>query len=249
MALRSVFIGLVFFAAGCAGTNQPPVAPDPGLPAWDGNQIVCNKTVSFAPGATDPLPDFPPEERLGFCARAMRYIALNRQYGEQTSYFGVAAASTASLAATYAPLVRRAYSASTWEFLDNLNGDLEILVQDAAAALATSGGFFSRLSGRQPDTESLIVAEQTAVQEALDALATDNPEAYTLLMQEVNATLNPTNRLLIAAMNRNPFFKAYSDGLAQLRQRHGGALDYADMAQRIEISHVLQALIEGIPPA
>ncbi len=249
MALRSGLIGLALLVAGCAGGNQPPAAPDPGLPAWDGNQIVCNKTVSFAPTATGALPEFPPEERLGFCARAMRYIALNRQYGAQTSYFGVAAAGTASLAATYAPLVRRAYSASTWEFFDNLNADLEVLVNDAAAKLAASGGFFSRLSGGRPDTGALIADEQAAVQVALDALATDNPEAYARLIQEVNATLNPTNRLLIAAMNRNPFFKAYGDGLAQLRQNHGGALDYADMAQRVEISQVLQALIEGIPPA
>ncbi len=231
------------------GGGQPPAAPEMGLPAWDGTQIVCNKTVSFAPTATEALPEFAPEERLGLCARSMRYIALNRQYGEDTSYFGVAAASTASLAATYAPMVRRAYSASTWEFLDNLNGDLEVLVNDAAAEMATSGGFFARLSSSQPDTDALILAEQAAVQAALDALATDNPEAYALLIQEVNATLNPTNRLLIAAMNRNPFFKAYGAGLAQLRARHGGALDYADMAQRVEISHVLQTLIEGIPPA
>ncbi len=234
---------------GACGGGQPPAVPEMGLPAWDGTQIVCNETVSFAPTATETLPEFASEERLGLCARSMRYIALNRQYGEEISYFGVAAASTASLAATYAPLVRRAYSASTWEFLDNLNGDLEVLVNDAAAEMATSGGFFSRLSGSKPDTDALILAEQAAVQAALDALASDNPAAYALLIQEVNATLNPTNRLLIAAMNRNPFFKAYGDGLAQLRQSHGGALDYADMAQRVEISHVLQALIEGIPPA
>ena len=247
MALRSGIIGIAFFVAACGGGALPSQAVDSGLPAWDGQQIVCNKTVSFARTATDPLPEFAANERLGLCARAMRYIALNRQYGAQTSYFGVAAASTASLAATYAPLVRRAYSASTWEFLDNLNGDLEVLVNNAAKQVAKSGGLLARLSGARPDTDALISSEQSAVQAELDALATDNPAAYATLIKEVNATLNPTNRLLIAAMNRNPFFQAYGAGLAQLRQAHGGALDYADMAQRVEISHVLQALIEGIP--
>ncbi len=246
MARRSGLIGLALLVAACGG-GQPPVAPDLGLPAWDGSQIVCNKTVSFARTATETLPEFAADERLGFCARAMRYIELNRQYGAQSSYFGVAAATTASLAATYAPLVRRAYSAGTWTFMNDLNADLERRVNTAAADAENTGGLLARLSRGGLDTEALIVAEQQEVQAALEAMAADNPEAYAQLIEEVNGTFNPTNRLLIAAINRNPFFRAYEAGLAQVRLRHGGAINYADMAQRVEISHVLQALIEGIP--
>ncbi len=244
MALRTGLLGLTMFVAACA-SGQPPVAPEMDLPAWDGEQIVCNKSVSFARTATEALPEFQPDERLGLCARSMRYIALNRKYGEQTSYFGVAAATTASLAATYAPLVRRAYSDSTWEFMDNLSRDIEVQVN--ATAENAAGGFFRPRSRTDMDTNALIREEQQGVQAALEAFALDNPEAYTQLIEDVNRTFNPTNRLLIAAINRNPFFRAYEAGLAQVRARHGGTINFADIEQRIEIGEVLQALIEGIP--
>ncbi len=246
MAVRTGILGFVMFVAACAG-GQPPATPDMALPAWNGEQIVCNQTVSFDRRAVAPLPKFAENERLGLCARAMRYIELNRQYGDLTSYFGVAAATTASMAATYAPLVRRAYSASTWEFMDNLSGDTEVWVNKVAAKAAKSDGFFSQISGTKMDTAALILEEQKEVQAALEAFATDSPEAYAQLIKDVNGTFNPSNRLLIAAINRNPFFHAYEAGLAQVRARHNGAIDFADMAQRIEIANVLQALIEGIP--
>ncbi len=246
MALRSGIIGLAMFAAACGG-GQPPLAPELGLPAWDGEQIVCNKTVSFARTATAALPVFDENERLGLCARSMRYIELNRQYGEQTSYFGVAAATTASLAATYAPLVRRAYSGSTWEFMDNLSGDIELRVNLAAENAAGSQGLLGRISRAPMNTGALIREEQKDVQSMLDTFALDNPEGYARLIEDVNGTFNPTNHFLIAAINRNPFFRAYEAGLAQVRQRHGGAINFAEIEQRIEIGEVLQALFRGIP--
>jgi len=246
MAMRFGVLGFVMFVAACGGSPQP-AAPEMGLPAWDGEQIVCNETVSFARTATAALPVFDENERLGLCARSMRYIELNRQYGEQTSYFGVAAATTASLAATYAPLVRRAYSASTWEFMDNLSGDIELRVNMAAENAGGTQGVLGRFTRARMDTGALVREEQKDVQAMLDAFARDNPEAYAQLIQDVNGTFNPTNRLLLAAINRNPFFRAYEAGLAQVRIRHGGAIDFADIEQRIEIGEVLQALIEGIP--
>ena len=245
MAVRSGILGLVMFVAACGG-GQPPAAPELGLPAWDGEQIVCNKSVSFARTATATLPEFEPNERLGFCERSMRYIALHRQYGAQTSYFGVAAATTATLAATYAPLVRRAYSDSSWEFMDNLSGDIEAQVTAAAEKAARASGLLGRISNARMNTDALVREEQQGVQAALEAFAADNPEGYAQLIEDVNGTFNPTNRLLIAAINRNPFFRAYEAGLAQVRARHGGAIDFSDVEQRIEIGAVLQALIEGI---
>ena len=247
MAVRSSILALSLFLAACGGkTSTTP--PELGLPAWDGDQIVCNENVSFAREATAGLPEFDEDERLGLCARAMRYIELNRQFGDKTGYFGVAAATTASLAATYAPMVRRAYSESTWAFMAALNGDMEAQV-NAAAEKATQGGSLIQLfSGAELSTDSLIREEQQAIQARLDAFASSDPEGYARLIEEVNGTFNPTNRLLIAAINRNPFFRAYEAGLAQVRERHGGAIDYADLNQRIEIAGVLQALIEGISP-
>ncbi len=246
MVVRSGIFGLALFVSACGG-GQPPQAPEMGLPAWDGTLIVCNETVSYAPSAIAPLPEFAADERLGLCARTMRYVTLNRQYGGQTSYFGVAAATTASLAATYAPLVRRAYSDSTWEFMDNLSGDIEVRVNAAAENAAGGQGLLGRLSRAPMDTGALIREEQKDVQAALLAFAADDPDGYATLAKEVNSTFNPTNRLLIAAINRNPFYRAYEAGLAQVRARHGGAIDFADMEQRIEIGAVLQALIEAIP--
>lgn len=246
MAMRFGILGFVMFVAACGGKPQP-ATPEMGLPAWDGEQIVCNETVSFARTATAALPVFDENERLGLCARSMRYIELNRQYGDQTSYFGVAAVTTASLAATYAPLVRRAYSNSTWEFMDNLSGDIELRVNMAAENAAGSQGVLGRFTRARMDTGALIREEQKDVQAMLEAFAADSPEAYAQLIDDVNGTFNPTNRFLIAAINRNPFFRAYEAGLAQVRERHGGAIDFADLAQRIEIGEVLQALIESVP--
>lgn len=246
MALRSGLIGLAFVTAACGG-SQPPAAPELGLPAWNGEQVVCNETVSFSHTATAALPVFDDGERLGLCARSMRYIELNRKYGEQTSYFGVAAATTASLAATYAPLVRRAYSDSTWEFMATMSADIEDQVNLAAENSRGSQGLLGRISRSPMNTGALIREEQKDVQKTLDAFALADPEGYAQLIEDVNGTFNPTNRLLIAAINRNPFFRAYEVGLAQVRARHDGAINYADLEQRIEIGEVLQALFRGIP--
>jgi len=250
MKFTPVILALSTFVAGCGGGTQPET-PSMGLPAWDGAQIVCNETVSFAADGTSALPVFPADERLGLCARSMRYIELNRQYGGQTSYFGVAATTTASLAATYAPLVRRAYSKSTWDFMAELSRQTETTV-NAVAQKAGQGGvsrLLDRVSGGALDAASLIRAEQRQVQAALEALRARDQDTYTKVIEEVNGTFNPTNRMLIAAINRNPFFRAYEAGLAQVRARHGGAIDFADMQQRIEIGDVLQTLIEAIPAA
>jgi hypothetical protein len=218
-----------------------------GLPTWDGTQIVCNQTVSFSPAATAPLPEFAADERLGLCARTMHYLDLHRQYGGQTSYFAVAAETTATLAATYAPLVRRAYSDGTWAFMADLSRSLEPRVDAVAEQAASGPGLFGRIVTARPDTRALIRAEQEAVQAELDRFARENPEGYAQLIKDVNGTFNPTNPLLLAAINRNPFYRAYEAGLAQVRARHGGAIDFADMEQRIEIGGVSQALVEAIP--
>ncbi|MCF6272731.1 MAG: hypothetical protein L3J37_05985 [Rhodobacteraceae bacterium] len=243
--LKSGLMVATLFVSACAGVQQAE-APLPGLPVWDGQQIVCNQEVSFAPEAETPLPVFAEDERLGFCARSMRYIKLHRQYGDQTGYFGAVAAATASLAATYAPLVRRAYSENTWAFLAKINREAEAGII-AAAQQAGRGGLGGLLRGGV-DARALFRAEQERIELALQTLKSDDPERYAEVIREVNSTLNPTNRLLIAAINRNPFFRAYEAGLAQIRARHGGAIDYADIGQRVEIDAVLLALIKGVGP-
>jgi len=244
--MRITALGLTIFLAACGG-NQPPQSPDMELPAWDGSQIVCSETVSFAHTAIEPLPEFAADERLGLCARTMRYIALHRQYGAQTSYFAVAAEATATLAATYAPLVRRAYSDSTWNFMAALSQTIEPRVSLAAENAAGTQGLLGRISRAPMNTRALIREEQKAVQAELDAFAAENPEGYAQLITDVNGTFNPTNPFLIAAINRKPFYRAYEAGLAQVRANHGGAIDFADIEQRIEIGEILNALIEGIP--
>ncbi len=240
MAIRSGIVAFGFFVAACAAPPLPDV-PQNRLPAWDGSQIVCNETVSFAVNADQALPEFAEDERLGLCARSMRYVELHRQYGDKTAYFGVAAISTASLAATYARLVRRAYSQSTWDFLAGMNSGIETRIM--AAASGNGGGWFAP----ELNTAALIRAEQNEVQQRMEEFASADPDAYTLMLEEVNATLNPTNALLISAINRNPFFKAYEAGLAQIRSQNGGAIDYAVLEQRLAMNGVLRALIEAVP--
>jgi len=241
MTFRSGFLVLAVVVSACG--SREVETPEMGLPAWDGDHIVCNEDVSFAAGAVGTLPEFTEDDRLGFCARSMRYIELHREFGSKTSYFGVVAATTASLAATYAPLVRKAYSESTWTFMADMNRELEAHVNEVAQK-AGQGGLSGILRGGL-DTGANVRAEQETVQAKLDAFAASDPEGYAQLIEDVNGTFNPTNRLLIAAINRNPFFKAYEAGLAQVRVRHGGAIDFADIEQRVEIGAVLQALIEG----
>lgn len=246
MAIRSSIVAFGFFVAACAAPPPPlPDVPQSELPAWDGSQIVCGETVSFATNADQALPEFAADERLGLCARSMRYVELHRLYGDKTAYFGVAAISTASLAATYAPLVRRAYSKSTWDFLAEMNSEIEARVVAAAARAASGsgGGWFAPAL----NTAALIQGEQNEVQQRMEGFASADPAAYALMLEEVNNTLNPTNALLISAINRNPFFKAYEAGLAQIRAENGGAIDYVALEQRLAMNSVLRALIEAVP--
>lgn len=247
MIFRALILATLSLVAACGG--RVVETPSMGLPAWDGDHIVCNEDVSFAADAAAALPVFDEGERLGFCARSMRYLDLHREFGGQTAYFGVAAATTASLAATYAPLVRRAYSDSTWEFMAALSRETEGKVNEAATKAGQAG--LSRMLGSLRgglDTGALIRSEQEDVQDKLEGFAAQDPEGYAQLIEDVNGTFNPTNRLLIAAINRNPFFRAYEAGLAQIRTGHGGAIDFAHFEQRTEIGGVLQALIQAIAP-
>ncbi|MBL4806639.1 MAG: hypothetical protein JKY31_05035 [Rhodobacteraceae bacterium] len=224
------------------GTNTPPASGESSIPAWDGAHILCSENVSFAQSSTDELPEFDDDERLGFCSRSMKYLELHRQYGDQTPYFGIAAATTGSLAATYARLVRRAYSAPTWAFMQELNVSLDRNVDAAAAQLAAGG------HGNVGFTNRMIRQEQNAVQEALDTLQQSDPDAFATVIKELGSTLNPTNPMLLAAINRNPFFAAYEASLAVIRTEVGGPVDYSNPAHRLKISTALNRLITNIAP-
>ncbi len=236
----------VLSACGVLGLfgNSLPDAPlnQTAIPAWDGNHILCSEDVSFAMDSTDALPEFDADERLGFCIRSIKYLELHRQFGDRTTYFGVAAALTGSLAATYAPLVRRAYSPPTWEFMQSVNLALDANVDVASAALAAGA------RGGQNFTRRTIANGQNDVQSLLDALQAESPETYAQVIEDLSSTLNPTNPLLLNAINRNPFFAAYEASLAGIRQQVGGNVDYSQLEHRLEIDAALDSLISNIAP-
>lgn len=238
MKKYTVLLIALLFTASCGlfGRGNAP-DPDLPLPVWNGESILCNEDVSFDKAAETALPEFADDERLGLCARSIRYLELNRLYGDRTEFFGIAAASTASLAATYAPLVRRAYSDETWGFMAQMSADLETGANRVAADLA---------AGERVNTTALIAQDQRAVQAALDQLAATDPETYAAVIAEVGSTLNPTNRLLLAAINRNPFFAAYEAGLAQVRADVGGNIDFSSLDHRLKVGVILKRLISGI---
>ena len=230
-------------SAGLFGNSGPDdTGVENNIPAWDGVHIICNETISFDSGSTQTLPEFPVSERLGFCDRSMKYLALNREFGDKTTYFGISAALTGSLAATYAPLVRRAYSGQTWDFMQKLNLVLDANVNAAMAELLAGN------NGGQAFTDRFIEQEQNIVQEVLDNLQATDPQVFDDIMQDISGTLNPTNPMLLSAINRNPFFAAYEASLAALRVQVGGNVDYDLLDHRLEISAALDRLIKNITP-
>ncbi len=230
-------------ACGFFSKPEPVTTPDSSnIPAWDGAHILCSENVSFAQDATEALPEFTPDDRLGFCTRSMKYLALHRQYGDQTTYFAIAAATTGSLAATYARLVRRAYSGPTWEFMQSINLALDANV-DAAVAKLEAGA-----AGGAQFTNRLIESEQANVQNMLNAHQTSDLEGYANVISDVGNTLNPTNPMLLAAINRNPFFAAYEASLAEIRAETGGDVNFSLLSHRLKISAALDQLINNIAP-
>ncbi len=238
--MRNLFLALILVVPASCGltgknTDEPPQAT---LPAWNGEHILCGAQVNYDKNNRDPFPVFQEDDRLGFCARTIRYLELNRQYGDQTPIFGIAAAVTTSFAASYAPFVRRVYSQDTWAFMATLSAELEPQFTGFADAFA---------NGTPRPLPEMIDMDQDLAQARLDALRDTDPDAYTTLIAELNDSLNPTNPMLLAAINRNPFFAAYEAGLAQIRAKVGGRIDYSQRSQRVMISQMLQRLFQGIP--
>ncbi len=225
---------------GNSGPDIPAVTST--IPAWDGDHILCSEDVSFAVGSTDILPEFDADERLGFCARSMKYLELHRQYGDKTTYFGIAAAQSGSLAATYARLVRRAYTADTWQIMQSVNLLLDENVDAAAAELARGG------NGGQRFTDRMIANGQDDLQDMLDVLKAKEPEIYAQMITDLASTLNPTNPMLLSAINRNPFFAAYEASLAEIRAEVSGNVDFSLIEHRLKIDAALDYLIANIAP-
>ncbi len=224
--------------------NSEPDAPinQTNIPAWDGDHILCSEDVSFAQDSTDALPEFDADERLGFCDRSMKYLELHRQYGDKTTYFGIAAAQTGSLAATYARLVRRAYTSDTWQIMQSVNLLLDENV-DAVAAQMANGN-----NGGQGFTNRAIAKGQDDLQGLLDDLQAEQPEIYAQMIEDLASTLNPTNPMLLNAINRNPFFAAYEASLAEIRKDVAGDVDFARIEHRLKIDAALDYLIANIAP-
>lgn len=212
------------------------------IPAWDGRQKLCGEEVDFVNSAVEALPEFADDERIGFCARTMKYLALHRRYGDQTNYFGIAAISTGILAGTYVPMMQRATSDETWAFLLAQNLVLDSKIDAVALDMQTGK------SGSQRFTNRLITEEQKTVQTALETLETSEPETYAIVIEELAKILNPTNPFLLAGINRNPLFASYEASLAEIRTREESDLDYSDIQHRRAISAAIDRLIKNITP-
>ncbi len=238
-----IFIPLAIILASCGIFGNAPIpAPQSSIPAWDGQLLVCGNTVSFAQNAVTPLPEYPAEERLGFCARSSKYLALHRQYGDKTTFFGISAETTSSFAVLYAPFMRRIYNNDTWEFAQQLNLALDTRVDQVVAQLQageTGGAAF---------TQQLMTLEQNNVQTMLDALHASDPDIYEKMLKDFGGSFNPTNPMLLRAMNSEPFFAAYEASLAKIRLEIGGDVDFSNLAHRLKIAAALDQMIRAIAP-
>jgi len=238
MSRRALLLPIFLIVASCGvfgPADEPPERPAP-PPVWNGDFVLCGKPVSFVLTSTDPLPVFSGDERLGFCAISVRYLILHRQYGAKSDVFGASAAVTGSYSSLYT-LFRRAHlSRSTWGFLAQLSRRIETRAPSVVSALASgaSRGSFNRRN----DAE-----EQILVQTALDAFQLSQPGDYAKLMADMSKLLNPTGRFQMAAINRDPFFRALEASLAPLRAEFGGPIDYALLDHRLRIGTVLQKMI------
>jgi hypothetical protein len=216
------------------GTGSPP---NPLGWNWQGRAVVCNQDVRFNANAQAALPDYSTDLRRGFCARTGFYLTLHREFGDRTAFFGVAAMTTAGLAALYAPTQRQTYSPDTWAFLARLSTALQQRATVTATRLRTG-----HIAGANL-TRDLLETEQTLVQIALQVERDRDPLAYAALLREVDKTLNPNDPLVLAAINSQPFYANYLAAIAMVRAEMGGPVRFDRLDHRVQVGLRLAELL------
>ncbi|MFT4716629.1 MAG: hypothetical protein ACI861_002247 [Paracoccaceae bacterium] len=204
---------------------------------WKGRAVVCHQRVNFDKNAQAALPDFSADLRRGFCARTTFYLTLHREFGDRTAFFGVAAMTTAGLAALYSPAQQQTYSPETWAFLARLSASLEQRATVTAARLRAG------YAGNPNLTRELLDVEQSLVQTALQVEQKRDLEAYGGLLAEINKTLNPSGALVLAAINSQPFYANYLAAITAVRGEVGGPVRFDRLDHRVQVGLQLAELL------
>ena len=177
----------------------------------------------------------------GFCTRAETYKQLDRQLQDRTRFFAAASAATQELADVAVPVLGMAgTSASTRAFLESTGETLQ--AANTQAVLMINTGL---LSGSGPELDSyLIHREQSVVQQGLDDLHTQNPDAYNTAISELNGLLNGKSTMaanLLGAVGaaRLETDGAYAQILGGVRQSLGRDINFGNQGDREAIGNAL----------
>ncbi len=237
---RLVGFGRLFCLALAIFLIVTPDVAHAGRKPWNGDHVMCQERISFAQNSALPLPSFPPRRKRGLCARTVNWIKLHRKYGEETAFFGIAAMTTAGLAAIYSPTQRFRYSDETWDFMVRLSRRLE-----KRAAKIVKRFESGAISGNAL-TKKLLNAEQKAVERALARLKSKDPAAYKRVISDVGKTLNVRDPGLLLIINSNRFLSSYHATLGEVRTDLGRKISFASKEHRVKVGLALARLVDTL---
>lgn len=173
-----------------------------------------------------------------YCQRATEYGQIHERVKDKTYFFAAASAVSVAfgtgdigpggvLSRTFGPI-----SGSTQKVLAGVGEELLQLNRSAAADIQSG-----KLAG--PDLDARMVhMEQSKVQASLDSLKKSDPAAYSKLVTESNAGLNPSATLR-AIGSRFATEKAYLRVLDGVRKQLGRNIDFARQSDREAIGYAL----------
>jgi hypothetical protein len=157
-----------------------------------------------------------------YCERATMYGALDGKLSAQTRFFAAASATTQALASVDLPLASYVGPSDTRSiFLSTVSRALERL------NLRIASNIESRLLTGPTLDARVVHIEQTALQAALDTLANSSPEAYEIVIGEMNAFLNRSTEALQEASTIFRSDAAYGRVLDSVREKLGRDIDFA----------------------
>lgn len=231
---KHLILGLCLGAVACTQNTTP----NPMAWKWRGKHVLCSQLVDFAADSRRKLPEFDAKQGQGFCRRTVFYLRLHREFGEDTTFFGVAAMTTSGLVVLDRPTQHHRYSPETWAFMSGLSLELEERAEFTAQRL--------RRGRKGSDlTQRLLTEEQAHVGRALANLQRSDPALYRRVIREIDRTLNPGDPLVLAAINSHPFFATYLAAIAKVRGDVGGPVSFALSKHRVAVGMALSKSFTG----
>ncbi|MBK7598264.1 MAG: RHS repeat-associated core domain-containing protein [Acidobacteria bacterium] len=174
----------------------------------------------------------------GYCKRAEEYgyYDANPEVNKRTRFFAAAAAASQALASgdTVQGFERAFLSTTTRAFLSAVGEEL-LKVNMGVIRTIQDGGLltFQGQDLTRPDLDAKLVRlEQSTVQNMLNNLKAKDPDRYNKVIQDNNALLNPSGRLMKMATSAFPTDAAFGKILDAVRKDLGRNIDFAKQSDR-----------------